>query len=171
MLFPTFSVQQSSLFSETPTLPPATMSPVLALILTSVGFETYLRLVTNLAPMGCLPRITSVSSFKKCNETLNSLVKSQSLLLQQAVTKLNSETESSSFIILDLYASFTSVFKNKADHLGSIKFKKPLKPCCVGQSDSDWCGRRYDMDRSPMYTVSERNSAFFWDDAHPSQQG
>ncbi|XP_004305352.1 PREDICTED: GDSL esterase/lipase At5g03610-like [Fragaria vesca subsp. vesca] len=98
-------------------------------------------------------------------------IKSQNLLLQQAVAKLNSETESSSFIILDLYASFTPVFKNKADHLGSIKFKKPLKSCCVGQSDSDWCGRRYDMDGSPMYTVCERNSAFFWDDAHPSQQG
>ncbi|PRQ43848.1 putative ribonuclease H-like domain, SGNH hydrolase-type esterase domain-containing protein [Rosa chinensis] len=70
-------------------------------------------LVTNLAPMGRLPRITSVSSFKYCNETLNSLVRSQNLLLQQAVAKLNIETESSSFIVLDHYALFMSVFKNK----------------------------------------------------------
>ena len=41
------------------------------------------------------------------------------LLLQQAVAKLNNESNDNAFAILDLYGSFISVLKNKGDHLGN----------------------------------------------------
>lgn len=69
--------------------------------------------VTTLEPVGCLPQITALSSFQRCNETENLLVRSHNLLLQQAVAKLNNETKDSDFAVLDLYASFMSVLKNK----------------------------------------------------------
>lgn len=74
--------------------------------------------VTSLEPLGCLPQTTVSSSFQECNGTQNTAVTFHNLLLSQAVTKLNNETKDSPFVILDLYASFMSVFENKADHLG-----------------------------------------------------
>ncbi|KAJ9695157.1 hypothetical protein PVL29_010582 [Vitis rotundifolia] len=74
--------------------------------------------VTALEPLGCLPQATVASSFQECNGTQNTAVTFHNLLLSQAVTKLNNETKDSSFVILDLYASFMSVLENKADHLG-----------------------------------------------------
>ncbi|PON83145.1 Lipase [Trema orientale] len=128
--------------------------------------------VTALEPLGCLPSSTAVSSFRQCNGTQNSLVSFHNLLLQQAVAKLNNETsKDSTFLILDLYSSFMSVFKNKGDQLGSIKFENPLKPCCVGISSGYSCGS-VDANGTKMYSICEEpQSAFFWDNAHPTQQG
>lgn len=126
--------------------------------------------VIALEPLGCLPRSTAEFSFQKCNGTVNTLVGFHNLLLQQAVAKLNNETKSSSFLILDLYTSFTSVFKNKGD-LGSIKFENPLKPCCVGVSSGYYCGS-LDANGTKKYTICQNpESTFFWDDSHPTQQG
>ncbi|XP_018807740.1 GDSL esterase/lipase At5g03610-like isoform X1 [Juglans regia] len=131
--------------------------------------------VTTLEPVGCLPAITAVSSFQRCNETENLFVRSHNLLLHQAVAKLNNETKGSDFAVLDLYASFMSILKNKAgrnlDCAGSIKFENPMKPCCTGISREYSCGDE-DKDGAKKYTVcGNPNSTFFWDNVHPSQVG
>ncbi|PRQ43852.1 putative SGNH hydrolase-type esterase domain-containing protein [Rosa chinensis] len=127
-------------------------------------------LVTALEPMGCRPTGTAVFSYKKCNETRNSLSRSHNLLLQEAVAKLNNQTKRSSFVILDLYTSFMSAFKNK----GSIKFKDRLKPCCASVTPGYpyGCGTMSDIPGEDTYSICEREAAaFFWDYAHPTQQG
>ncbi|XP_062117564.1 GDSL esterase/lipase At5g03610-like [Humulus lupulus] len=128
--------------------------------------------VTALEPLGCLPPSTVVSSFQQCNGSQNALVGFHNLLLQQAVAKLNSETsKDTNILILDLYSSFMSVFKNKGDRLGTVKFENPLKPCCVGTSSKYSCGS-VDENGTKMYSICEKpESAFFWDNAHPTQQG
>ncbi|KAJ9695160.1 hypothetical protein PVL29_010582 [Vitis rotundifolia] len=127
--------------------------------------------VTALEPLGCLPQATVASSFQECNGTQNTAVTFHNLLLSQAVTKLNNETKDSSFVILDLYASFMSVLENKADHLGSSKFENPLKPCCMGLSSKYSCGS-VDESGAKQYTIcDDPESAFFWDTVHPTQQG
>ncbi|XP_042940326.1 GDSL esterase/lipase At5g03610-like isoform X3 [Carya illinoinensis] len=127
------------------------------------------KIVVNaLQPLGCAPSNTAKSSFQQCNETENSLVVFHNLLLQQAVTKLNSEAKDSNpFVILDLYDSFLSVIKNK----GGTHFENPLKPCCFGISSKYNCGS-VDENGAKKYTVCEDpESAFFWDGVHPTQAG
>lgn len=77
--------------------------------------------VPSLQPLGCLPPFTFVSSFQRCNETQNALVNLHNNLLQQVVAKLNNETKQSTFIILDLYNAFLTVFKNKGANPGKKK--------------------------------------------------
>ena len=72
-----------------------------------------------LQPLGCLPGITVASSFQRCNESQNALVKLHNSLLQQAVAKLNNETKQSTFITIDLYNAFLTVFKNKGANPGN----------------------------------------------------
>ncbi|KAG7961355.1 hypothetical protein I3843_09G011000 [Carya illinoinensis] len=127
------------------------------------------KIVVNaLQPLGCAPSNIAKSSFQQCNETENSLVVFHNLLLQQAVTKLNSEAKDSNpFVILDLYDSFLSVIKNK----GGTHFENPLKPCCFGISSKYNCGS-VDENGAKKYTVCEDpESAFFWDGVHPTQAG
>ncbi|KAK4833494.1 hypothetical protein QYF36_006014 [Acer negundo] len=129
--------------------------------------------VTALQPLGCLPFSTAASSFQQCNGTENALVNLHNLLLQQAVAKLNNETtnDHSTFVVLDLYTAFMTVFTNKGDHLGSTRFENPLKPCCVGISNGDVCGH-VDESGTKKYTVCENpEAAFFWDTVHPTQAG
>ncbi|XP_062166553.1 GDSL esterase/lipase At5g03610-like [Alnus glutinosa] len=123
--------------------------------------------VAGLPPVGCLPAFTATSSFRQCNATMNLLVISHNHLLKQAVAQLNNETKDSTFIILDLYASFTSVIDNN----GSRKFENPLKPCCFGVSSKYSCGS-VDESGAKKYTLCEDpESAFFWDILHPTQAG
>ncbi|XP_022862678.1 GDSL esterase/lipase At5g03610-like isoform X2 [Olea europaea var. sylvestris] len=127
--------------------------------------------VTSLQPLGCLPRSTRMLSFQKCNETENIAVNYHNLLLQQAVVKLNNETRNCAIFIVDLYSSFTSVIQHKRDYLGNMKFKTPLKPCCMGKNDGYLCGS-VDDKGAKMYTVcNDPTSAYFWDNAHPTQAG
>ncbi|KAK4833712.1 hypothetical protein QYF36_009897 [Acer negundo] len=127
--------------------------------------------VTTLQPSGCLPQITVASSFQKCNGSLNSLANYHNLLLKQSVAKLNNETKETTFVIIDLYSAFMTVFTNKSDHLGSTIFENPLKPCCVGISSGDVCGS-VDENGTKKYTVCENpEAAFFWDTVHPTQEG
>lgn len=77
--------------------------------------------VPSLQPLGCLPPFTFVTSFQRCNETQNALVNLHNNLLQQVVAKLNNETKQSTFIILDLYNAFLTVFKNKGSNPGKRK--------------------------------------------------
>jgi len=127
--------------------------------------------VTALQPLGCLPWGTATSSFQQCNGTYNLLVKYHNLLLEQAVAKLNKETNDSAFVIIDLYASFMSVIQNEGEKQGSMKFENPLKPCCLGISSNYSCGS-VDESGAKKYTLCEdRQSAFFWDNFHPTQEG
>ncbi|XP_023544735.1 GDSL esterase/lipase At5g03610-like [Cucurbita pepo subsp. pepo] len=127
--------------------------------------------ITALGPLQCVPEITSSSDFKHCNSSLALLVDFHNLLLRQAVDKLNKETNDSPFFILDLHAAFLSIIQNKGDPQGSIKFETPLKPCCYGASPGYYCGS-VDEDGQKKYVLCEDpNSAFFWDEVHPTQQG
>uniref|UniRef100_A0A2C9V886 GDSL esterase/lipase n=1 Tax=Manihot esculenta TaxID=3983 RepID=A0A2C9V886_MANES len=127
--------------------------------------------VSGLQPLGCLPRSTFGSSFRQCNGTENDLVNFHNVLLQQAVAKLNKETNNSPIIILDLYTAFMTVFKNKDEHLEGTKFENPLKPCCLGISKEYSCGS-VDENGAKKYTVCDNPEAtFFWDTVHPTQEG
>ncbi|KAD2015370.1 hypothetical protein E3N88_42019 [Mikania micrantha] len=128
-------------------------------------------LVSSLQPIGCLPQQTVFSSYQQCNETENAASYYHNQMLQQVVTELNNATKDCSFLILDLFSSFTTVLKNKGDYTGSLKFDTPLKPCCMPTSSDVYCGSR-DENGKALYTVcNEPESAFFWDSVHPSQAG
>ncbi|XP_042510508.1 GDSL esterase/lipase At5g03610-like [Macadamia integrifolia] len=123
--------------------------------------------VTALEPLGCLPQNTVMASYLQCNGSLNMAVNLHNVLLRQAVAKLNNETKDSAFHILDLYDAFMSTFKRHANHAG----RSILKPCCVGVREGLSCGS-VDKKGVKQYTVCKKpNSAFFWDDVHPSQSG
>ncbi|XP_060201217.1 GDSL esterase/lipase At5g03610-like [Lycium barbarum] len=126
--------------------------------------------VTTLEPLGCLPQSTVFNSFQQCNATENIAVDFHNSLLQQAVAKLNNETMGSSFMILDLFSSFTTVLDRKGVP-GSTSFETPLKPCCMGISNRYSCGGMNEKGEK-MYTVcNDPKSAFFWDRVHPTEAG
>ncbi|KAK7278642.1 hypothetical protein RJT34_23676 [Clitoria ternatea] len=122
--------------------------------------------VDGLQPLGCVPQITAASSFQQCNSTFNTLVALHNNLLNQTVTKLNQETNST-FIVLNLFDSFMSVLNHPSSH----NLKDPLKPCCVGISSQYSCGS-VDEHNVKKYTVCENpKTSFFWDLLHPTQAG
>ncbi|KAF3539605.1 hypothetical protein F2Q69_00018349 [Brassica cretica] len=124
-----------------------------------------------LQPLGCLPGITVASSFQRCNESQNALVKLHNSLLQQAVAKLNNETKQSTFITIDLYNAFLTVFKNKGANPGSTTFQSPLKPCCVGVSSEYSCGSVDEKGEKKYVICDNPKAAFFWDGSHPTEEG
>ncbi|KAL1197897.1 GDSL esterase/lipase [Cardamine amara subsp. amara] len=127
--------------------------------------------VPSLQPLGCLPRITFASSFQRCNDSRNALVILHNNFLNQVVAKLNNETKQSTFVILDLYNAFLTVFKNKGANPGSTTFESPLKPCCLGVSAEFNCGS-VDANGVKKYTICDNpKSAFFWDGLHPTEEG
>lgn len=135
--------------------------------------------VTGLGPLGCLPQLTSPSSFTQCNATINSLVTFHNLLLKQAVSKLNNEittkNSSNNFFILDMYGSFMSIIlgsPQQDDIIMSSNFEKPLlKPCCFGVSNQFSCGSVDEKGNKKFTLCEDPKSAFFWDSLHPTQQG
>ncbi|KAI6674120.1 hypothetical protein NL676_002026 [Syzygium grande] len=123
--------------------------------------------VAALQPLGCLPQYSYATSFQKCNDTVNTLVGFHNQLLKQAVDKLNNETSPSTFVIVDLYSAFTSVFEITENST----FENPLTACCMGVSSEYSCGS-VDTNGTKMYTVCEDPTAFFfWDMVHPTQAG
>ncbi|MBA0819614.1 hypothetical protein Gohar_022368 [Gossypium harknessii] len=65
--------------------------------------------IVPLLPLGCVLGYTIRSSFERCNETQNSLVKFHKMLLLEAVNTSNNQidtTKGSLFFILDLYNAF-----------------------------------------------------------------
>ncbi|KAL8140550.1 hypothetical protein V2J09_006571 [Rumex salicifolius] len=126
-------------------------------------------LVTGLQPIGCAPQITATDSFQQCNSTFNSAVQLHNTLLQQAVSKMNNQSEA--IHILDLYNSFFTAFQEKDASSGGLRFENALKPCCFGINSSSSCGD-VDENGNKLYTLcDERESAFFWDSYHPTQEG
>ncbi|XP_023749058.1 GDSL esterase/lipase At5g03610 [Lactuca sativa] len=127
--------------------------------------------VGGLQPLGCLPQITVSSSYNQCNDTQNLAVNFHNQLLQQVVATLNNNTNSSAFLILDLFSSFNTVLKNKGEFTGSLRFDTPLKPCCVATTSDSNCGS-LDENGKQLYTVcSKPEGTFFWDTVHPTQAG
>ncbi|RAL51169.1 hypothetical protein DM860_005525 [Cuscuta australis] len=122
--------------------------------------------VTAMEPMGCLPGPASSSS-SNCNKIGNRITRFHNQLLRQRVDQLNHHYSSRPFVILDLYAAFTSALNIRDDRPGKSSFEEPLMPCCRGM-----CGV-VDERGNKEYTVCDdrRKAFFFWDAVHPSQQG
>ncbi|XP_045792947.1 GDSL esterase/lipase At5g03610-like [Trifolium pratense] len=109
-----------------------------------------------LEPIGCLPIVTQLSSYEKCNDTLNMVAMNHNQLLLQAVEKLKMEMGKSIFVTLDLYTAFLSTIESMQKNHDVMN---PLQPCCVGGL---FC-------RSVVCDKPELT--FFWDGLHPSQNG
>ncbi|XP_022925652.1 GDSL esterase/lipase At5g03610-like isoform X3 [Cucurbita moschata] len=127
--------------------------------------------VTGLGPLGCLPAFTAPSSFKKCNETINSFVKFHNFLLKKAVKKLNQETKHSSKVfVLDMYGAFMSIIEGEKRYNNGV-FKTPLKPCCFGVKSGFDCGSVDGEGKKMFVLCKDPKKAFYWDAVHPTQQG
>ncbi|KAL5974632.1 hypothetical protein ACLOJK_031302 [Asimina triloba] len=123
--------------------------------------------VNGLEPAGCLPLVTQLSGYRKCNETRNQLAILHNSLLQNAVAQFNANGNGSRIVIFDLFAAFNSILQNP----GIWKFEDPLTPCCKGITRADSCGS-VDGNGTKLYTVCQKpDAAFFWDEVHPSQMG
>lgn len=83
--------------------------------------------VAALQPLGCLPMWTAGNSFQKCNDTVNSLVGLHNQLLRQAVANLNNQTSPSTFVVVDLYSSFTSVLNGTGTELILLTYQVKRK--------------------------------------------
>ncbi|KAG7589296.1 GDSL lipase/esterase [Arabidopsis suecica] len=119
-----------------------------------------------LHPLGCIPFISKGSSVKDCKNIINALVIYHNNLLQTLVAKLNKETGLSTFMFIDYYNAFLTVFKNKGEIPGSTRFETPLKECCGGI-----CGVVDEKGQKNYTLCDEPKSAFFWDALHPTQEG
>ncbi|EOA34211.1 hypothetical protein CARUB_v10021720mg [Capsella rubella] len=119
-----------------------------------------------LQPLGCVPVVSKGSLVADCKDRINVAVIIHNNLLQSVVAKLNKETKDSTFMVIDYYNAFLTVFKNKGETPGSTKFETPLKECCGGI-----CGA-VDEKGVKNYTLcDDPTSAFFWDGLHPTQEG
>ncbi|XP_022133148.1 GDSL esterase/lipase At5g03610-like [Momordica charantia] len=120
--------------------------------------------VTTLGPLECVPMTTMFLEYERCVTILNLVVDYHNSLLQEAVTKLNNETNTDdpSFSILDLHAAFSSIIQNKGYPKGNITFSTPLEPC--NKLVTEQGVMRYKLCEDPK-------SAFYWDFAHITHQG
>ncbi|KAK6933525.1 GDSL lipase/esterase, partial [Dillenia turbinata] len=126
--------------------------------------------VTSIEPLGCLPTITALSSYKECNEFVNSAATLHNQILRQVVQDLNNVTHQPVFRVIDLHGAFFSAMKKQSNHTGTIKFGDPLRPCCMGVPGHS-CGD-VDENGAKKYEVCQNpSSSFFWDDVHPTQEG
>ncbi|XP_068659671.1 GDSL esterase/lipase At5g03610-like [Aristolochia californica] len=127
--------------------------------------------VTAIEPVGCLPDATIVSSYQKCNESMNGISIFHNLLLQKAVEGINNSSKNESTIaLIDLYSAFMFAFRNQTNQ-GKRRFENHLKPCCAGIRPGTTCGS-VDSSGAKLYTIcDDPKSTFFWDGVHPSQGG
>nr|GLL27828.1 GDSL esterase/lipase At5g03610-like [Ipomoea trifida] len=123
--------------------------------------------VTAMQPLGCLPLVAfSTGKYPNCDEHTNNITMFHNQMLKQKVEKLNDQTEGSPFVILDLYAAFTSAMNIQHNHPGKSSFPHPLLPCCFGK-----CGDVDESGKNEYGLCDDPKMAFFWDSEHPSQQG
>ncbi|CAN6452464.1 unnamed protein product [Victoria cruziana] len=115
--------------------------------------------VTTLAPSGCSPGFTYLTSFTHCDSAANNLSALHNQLLKSSVEGLSPPV-----VILDNYDAFLTVLRRE-------KFGGRLKPCCMGANITVHCGE-VDGSGRPLYTVCTNPKAtFWWDGEHPSQSG
>lgn len=125
-----------------------------------IGFRRFA--VTNMSPMGCLPAITVENSYASCNSTINTLAIYHNSLLLEAVKGIRKSRADAVFVLLDQYSDSMAILQHPTNY---GKFKKPLKPCCIGQ-----CGVTDKVTGKAMYSVcANPESTFFFDGVHPTQ--
>ncbi|AEE74837.1 unnamed protein product [Arabidopsis thaliana] len=127
--------------------------------------------IPSMQPLGCLPSITVFNSFQRCNATDNASTNLHNYLLHKAIARLNNETKPSTFVVLDHYNAFLTVFKNKGPEPGVSRFGNPLKPCCVGVNSSYDCSNVDEKGEKKYIICEDPKAAFFWDIFHPSEEG
>ncbi|AEC09233.1 GDSL esterase/lipase [Arabidopsis thaliana] len=119
-------------------------------------------------PQKCLPKLVTP---KGCdtNDTSTYLHNS---LLRKGLIKLNDKeinNNDKSFMTLDLYNAFVTIFKNKGVS-GVSTFPDPFKACCATKRGT-FCGDR-SLSGKKLYTLcDDPKSFFFWDNVHISDQG
>nr|GLL27827.1 GDSL esterase/lipase At5g03610-like isoform X3 [Ipomoea trifida] len=124
--------------------------------------------VTAMQPLGCLPMVAfATGKYPNCDENTNNITRFHNQMLTQSVDKLNNQTDGSPFVIVDLYAAFTTALNIKHNqHPGKSSFPHPLAPCCLGN-----CGEVDVSGKKEYGLCDDPKMAFFWDMTHPSQQG
>lgn len=135
--------------------------------------------VTALEPLGCLPQITAVSSFKNCSSNWNSITRLHNHQLRRSLQELkknesmmgpSSPSSLSALVILDLHSAFVSALNMLRHQSGNLS-ENPLKPCCVGVTEGYSCGNVGDKGVKNYVLCNHPETSFFWDNIHPSQNG
>ncbi|KAF8021825.1 hypothetical protein BT93_G2077 [Corymbia citriodora subsp. variegata] len=133
--------------------------------------------VTALQPLGCLPQLTAVSSFKNCSSSWNSITRLHNHQLHRSLQELKknesimgSSSSLSSLVVLDLHSAFVSAL-HMLQHQSGKSSEKPLKPCCVGAKEGYSCGNVGDKGVKNYVLCDHPETSFFWDNIHPSQNG
>ncbi|XP_048135100.1 GDSL esterase/lipase At5g03610-like isoform X1 [Rhodamnia argentea] len=137
-------------------------------------------MVTALGPLGCLPQLTAVSSFKNCSSKWDSIARLHNLKLRQSLQELKTNesitgssclsSSSSALTVLDLDSAFISAFDMLRHRSGELS-ENPLKPCCVGMTAGYSCGSVGDKGVKNYVVCDHPETSFFWDNIHPSQYG
>ncbi|CAL0299764.1 unnamed protein product [Lupinus luteus] len=128
--------------------------------------------VSLLQPIGCLPTISVASLYIDCIHLLNLVSRGHNKMLLGNVEDLNKEIGKPIFRTLDLYNSFLSAIQTiKKNRKENSTIMNPLEPCCALESVGYDCGK-VDEKGEKKYTLCEKPElSFFWDNAHPSQNG
>ncbi|CAL0299761.1 unnamed protein product [Lupinus luteus] len=136
----------------------------------SLGVEKIV--VSLLQPIGCLPTISVVSLYHDCIDLLNLVSRDHNKMMLEIVEDLNKEIGKSVFKTLDLYNSFlTAIQTIQKNHKENSTIMNPLEPCCASESVGYDCGK-VDDDGENKYSLCDNPElSFFWDNAHPSQNG
>ncbi|KAK4776504.1 hypothetical protein SAY86_005192 [Trapa natans] len=125
-------------------------------------------LVSNVAPLGCLPIMASFTGH--CLGIINDMADFHNQQLQQAVQGLSSNLSALSpttgFTLLDLHSSFLFALDSKG------LFENLLKPCCATTSLDHNCGYVDSKTGEKKYSICMNpQTSLFWDWLHPTQAG
>uniref|UniRef100_B9HVE9 GDSL-motif lipase/hydrolase family protein n=1 Tax=Populus trichocarpa TaxID=3694 RepID=B9HVE9_POPTR len=114
--------------------------------------------------LGCLPiHIIPPNTYQNCDEEYNKNAKIHNQLLQKALEKLNTDDgNKSTFVILDLYNAMVSAIDQFRQNAANTACKNPLQPCC---------SKTVEYICSAEGLCSSPKSSFFFDLAHPSDNG
>ncbi|KAF3545425.1 hypothetical protein DY000_02001942 [Brassica cretica] len=117
-------------------------------------------------PHNCVPLY---STSKGCN-TSNPLTKLHNSLIREGLRKLNDENNEKSFLMLDFYKAFMTIFKYRGVP-GVSTFSEPLKACCEGRKGGNSCGDVDTYGRRLYSVCKDPKSFFFWDNVHITDEG
>lgn len=128
--------------------------------------------VTNMAPYGCYPKVTSKNNYNSCDHTQHGRTVLHNKLLTQHILDLKKLFSDLEIMILDLQRAFEVVLHGEFaqdDYINEeCNFRKSmsLRPCCDGKcGEKDYLGRH-------LYTICNSTKEFlFWDNVHPTQAG